>query len=347
MYLNNPLALPVNSNPGWVFPKVEFKDDRERCVYLAKIASGLFRYKQKFESGDLEPDSIKARDGTSQFLCMDQYYRIFNTYRRPGLERDSQEISDGRQPRDREFVVVLRCNRVFVVTVKEPGSGWLSPSGLAKVYLDILNKDLEKLPVEDAVGLLTSSSRDKWAEHRQRLIEAGNEAAIEAFESCLFIVCLDDRAQNATDEERSQKSRFEQMLHGNGKHFNGANRWFDKTIQVVCSADGVSGICYEHSVAEGIAVVAVLTDVLQSKDEVHIDEDFEKANEAEIRQIDFKINDQIRDSIQEALEAFKNLVDDTDVEVFRFVEFGKDLMKSCKCSPDAFVQMALQLAYYR
>ena len=45
------------------------------------------------------------------------------------------------------------------------------------------------------------------------------------------------------------------MLSGHGPFINGANRWFDKTIQIVCSPDGVNGICYEHSVSEGIAVV--------------------------------------------------------------------------------------------
>ena len=38
---------------------------------------------------------------------------------------------------------------------------------------------------------------------------------------------------------------------------------------------------------------------------------------------------------------------DTDIEICRFDGFGKSFIKSSNCSPDAFMQMALQLTYYK
>ncbi len=64
------------------------------------------------------------------------------------------------------------------------------------------------------------------------LANSSNADALRVLETCLFVVCLDERVQNWTDLERSHKSNFEQMLHGHGPFMNGANRWFDKTIQV-------------------------------------------------------------------------------------------------------------------
>ena len=41
------------------------------------------------------------------------------------------------------------------------------------------------------------------------------------------------------------------------------------------------------------------------------------------------------------------LVDDTDLCVFVFKHFGKNFIKTIKQSPDAYIQVCIQLAYYR
>lgn len=41
------------------------------------------------------------------------------------------------------------------------------------------------------------------------------------------------------------------------------------------------------------------------------------------------------------------LIDDLDLYILYFDAFGKNFPKSQKISPDAFVQIAMQLAFYR
>ncbi len=46
---------------------------------------------------------------------------------------------------------------------------------------------------------------------------------------------------------------------------------------------------------------------------------------------------------QESLGVLDGLDNDADLEVFEFTEYGREFMKSCKCSPDVWLQLALQV----
>lgn len=52
-------------------------------------------------------------------------------------------------------------------------------------------------------------------------------------------------------------------------------------------------------------------------------------------------------AIERAYEAAQEIIKEIDLRILVHNQFGKGLMKKCRISPDAFIQMALQLAYYR
>lgn len=56
---------------------------------------------------------------------------------------------------------------------------------------------------------------------------------------------------------------------------------------------------------------------------------------------------QCQEVIERSLSTATALADDVDFYSFFFDSFGKGLIKKAKTSPDAFVQLALQLAHYR
>ena len=49
----------------------------------------------------------------------------------------------------------------------------------------------------------------------------------------------------------------------------------------------------------------------------------------------------------ESLKVAQELLNDVDLHILIHDAFGKGFVKLCKTSPDAFIQMALQLAYFR
>lgn len=56
---------------------------------------------------------------------------------------------------------------------------------------------------------------------------------------------------------------------------------------------------------------------------------------------------QCQEVIDASLSSASLLANDVDLHSFPFDSFGKGLIKKCRTSPDAFIQLALQLAHYK
>lgn len=56
---------------------------------------------------------------------------------------------------------------------------------------------------------------------------------------------------------------------------------------------------------------------------------------------------QCEEQISQSLAVAQALADDVDMHILIFQDFGKEKIKKCRISPDSFIQMAFQLAYYR
>lgn len=118
-------------------------------------------------------------------------------------------------------------------------------------------------------------------------------------------------------------------------------------LQFVIGTDGLNGLTYEHSPAEG-QPIAVLTDhvvnYIDSKKYLQIPNVSATATPEELV---FKLSDEVLPYINQAAINIDKLVDDLEMNCFTFRGFGKDFIKSQKLSPDSFIQMAQQLAFYR
>jgi carnitine O-acetyltransferase len=101
------------------------------------------------------------------------------------------------------------------------------------------------------LGWLTHSNRDDWAAARTALLEGRPSAsssasasatkdALDLLESAAFCVCLDDDAAPVSRAECA-----EHFWHG-GRDW-GRNRWMDKSIQLIVTANGKAGLVGEHS----------------------------------------------------------------------------------------------------
>ena len=56
---------------------------------------------------------------------------------------------------------------------------------------------------------------------------------------------------------------------------------------------------------------------------------------------------QCQQVIASSLQVARSLASDVDLHIMMFTKYGKGFVKTCKVSPDAFIQTAIQLTYFK
>ncbi|XP_023269173.1 choline O-acetyltransferase-like [Seriola lalandi dorsalis] len=344
MYLNNRLALPVNSSPVMVFPKQTFRDQKDALRFAAQIVKGVLEYKGLIEERALPVDFARGQlAGTP--LCMEQYYRLFTSYRYPGIKTDTLKVQMNAASSAPEHIIVACKSQFFVLDVVAKSKRLNETEILSQLekIMKMAENANERLP---PVGILTSDGRTDWAQARDALTkDQTNRDSLALIESCLCLVCLDEPSGLMP----SDTNRALLMLHGGGREKNGANRWYDKSMQFVVGMDGICGVVCEHSPFEGIVLVQCSEYLMK-----YINACPSKmATVSGIRELPpprrllWKCNPHIQGLLTASGDRLQRLVNNLDMDVFKFKAYGKEFIKKQKMSPDAFIQMALQLAFYK
>ncbi|KAH9512894.1 hypothetical protein Btru_036944 [Bulinus truncatus] len=349
MYLNVRIPVLINSNPGAVFPYQGFPSHREQIRFAAKFIRGILDFKHLTDTRTLPVERCKYKE-KGQPLCMEQHYKLFSSYREPGRERDVQRTDLGFMGRD--FIVVACSNQFYKVDLYNDGEE-LSESDLCLQLSRVLNMAEQDCNQSEPVGILTSLPRTLWAEARERLQQdAVNRSNLQILENCLFLVCLDKpivpscrcSSGGLFDD---MTARTHHIIHGQGSHNNSANRWMDKTIQLIISEDGACGINMEHSVAEGIALGHMIEHAFSFMGKEKILSTHEANKLPQPKCLLWNLTSHSLEDIELAKESVDSMVDDFDLTVFKFDGYGREFIKSQNMSPDAYIQLALQLTYYK
>ncbi|KAI5255185.1 acyltransferase ChoActase/COT/CPT [Aureobasidium subglaciale] len=306
------------------------RDDRKRrnpAKRAAAIASSVLDFRKQVVEGTLEPEYMKKLP-----IAMSSYEYMFNCCRIPAKPADHPK---NYTPNEHKYITVVRKNQFFKV-LHEVGGKELTTKELEQQFLRIYQL-AEDVP---SIGIMTSENRDTWTEMREALISQNpsNEAALQTIEASSFVICLDE-AKPVTLEERAH-----QYWHGNG-----ANRFFDKPLQFIVNDNGTSGFMGEHSMMDGTPTHRLndYINMLIFNNKLDYENPSVRSNLPDPTPIKFDLSPANLEDIKTAQAHFTKVIGEHELKVQAYQGYGKGLIKKFKCSPDAYVQMIIQLAYHK
>uniref|UniRef100_A0A8C2XPM9 carnitine O-palmitoyltransferase n=1 Tax=Cyclopterus lumpus TaxID=8103 RepID=A0A8C2XPM9_CYCLU len=341
IYLRGRGPIMVNSN----YYGMDFLYVTPTPIQAARAGNtitALLLYRRKVNREELKPVRLR----TVIPLCAAQCERMFNTTRTPGVETDVLQ-----HWQDSEFVAVYHKGRFFRLWVYTAGR-LLSPREIEHQIQRILDDLSPPQPGEEKLGALTAGERVPWFHTREQHFSSGiNKRSLDSIERAAFFVTLDDEEQGMSGEDPAGNlDRYaKSLLHG--KCYD---RWFDKSFSIVIYKNGKSGLNAEHSWADAPTVAhlweyTLATDAFQLgyTEDGHCKGDVDRSLPSPQR-LAWDIPSEVPEVIEtDSLAVAQALADDVDCHVFPFREFGKGRIKKLRVSPDAFIQIGLQLAYFR
>ncbi len=330
-YLGRRDRIALNANYFFLFGDSPADSGEGQAERAAGLVAAAVDYKLRLDDEEIPPAVQRGRP-----LSMVQNTFLFSTTRIPGAVQDTVRApysADRPGPATAGHVVVFHRGTPFRLDVIAPDGRPYDREDIAGALRTIMKAGADLDDPRTAVGHLTTMARAEWAASRQALLDAapGNAAALEEIESALFCLCLDDLSPTGT------RQACDQLLHGDS-----GNRWFDKSFSLVVFADGTAGINVEHCGLDGTTILSFVDTLLESPPIRPTTRGL-----PEVTPIEFTLDTALRRTVAAAADAFAAYADATATATVSISDFGSSTAKALGVSPDAFVQMAYQLAHRR
>ncbi|KAH7704349.1 CRE-CPT-6 protein, partial [Aphelenchoides avenae] len=343
-YLASRQPLLGNSSLGYVDFYTNISLDQARraaCVAYTETLFSLACYREQVRP---------LGDG---LLSTSRYKRCHGQTRVPGKTGDT--LVSNMPAR---HVAVIAKGHIYSVDMFDRQGRIYDLEKVYEIFIDILRQPGRcKNDAASRIPAFTADRRDKWCENRRRffLENPTNRASLEIIESAVIIITLEEADDYGYDlKNPAPLDKFmKAMLTGDG-----GDRWADKCKNYVVSKNGRIGGTTEHSPADGSEFdhARELYSYIETKVQKHPPhvkalrdvKNWQPPADLKLaKRLDFDVTPEMAKEIERCYEEYQPIKDDIDVATLVFNCFGKGAIKNFKCSPDGFVQMALQLTYFK
>ncbi|KAK0615816.1 Choline/Carnitine o-acyltransferase-domain-containing protein [Bombardia bombarda] len=362
-YLNFDNPVVLNLNPFFLLEDDPTPARNNQVTRAASLVASALEFVRAVRKEELPPDTVR---GTP--LDMYQYSRLFGTARVP-----TDEGCQIEQDPDSRHIIVMCHGQFYWFDVLDDNSDVIMTERDIAINLQTIVDDATQTPIQEAakgaLGVLSTENRKTWSGLRDVLTRehgSNNADCLGIVDSALFVVCLD------YSEPATAAALCQNMLCGTSEIEKGVqigtctNRWYDK-LQIIVCKNGSAGINFEHTGVDGHTVLRFASDIYTdtilrfartingkaptmwtstSPDPSKRDpESFGDVNTIPYK-LEWDMIPELKIAVRFAETRLADLIEQNEFECLDFGSYGKNFITSMGFSPDAFVQMAFQAAYY-
>ncbi|KAJ1728359.1 hypothetical protein LPJ61_004072 [Coemansia biformis] len=303
----------------------------------ARFITHMLESNEALNRQEMPPDTQRDEP-----LCMNQFRWQFGTTRIAEPQRDTVV---GQYPSTARHILLMYRNQTVEVPVYNAAGQRASLAQIMAQLAAAVRSADQMLATQQqqppSVANLTAGHRDDWAGARQALQrDAVNRESLAKVDAALFGVCLDVDVSPEDAADRGQ--RLAVFAHSDA----GANRWFDKAIQLVFLSNGSMGVNCEHTPVDALTTARLLLAAVEKEIGPH--KDIAPCSDlAGPETILWRVDAEVAQAIDKVRTDARALASNLRLRFGDAGQYGAQWIKALGASPDAFFQVALQAAYYK
>jgi carnitine O-acetyltransferase len=362
-YLNFDNPVVLNLNPFFLLEDDPTPARNNQVTRAASLVISALCFVRAVRKEELPPDTLRGSP-----LCMYQYSRLFGTARVP-----TENGCVIGQDSDSKHMVVMARGQFYWFDVLDHNNDLIMTEKDLALNLQVIVEDAQQIPIHEAakaaVGVLSTENRKIWSGLRDVLTRdegSNNAECLNTVDSALFMLCLDYA------EPTNVADLCGNMLCGTNEVVKGVqvgtctNRWYDK-LQIIVCKNGSAGINFEHTGVDGHTVLRFTSDVYtdtilrfartingqapslwasNSPDPSKRDPESFGDVSTTPHKLEWDMLPELSIALRFAETRLADLIQQNEFQTLDFAGYGKNFITSMGFSPDAFVQMAFQAAYY-
>ncbi|KAK6528716.1 hypothetical protein TWF694_003956 [Orbilia ellipsospora] len=362
-YLNYDNPVVLNLNPFFLLADDPTPARNNQITRAASLVVSSLAFIRALRREELPPDNFR---GTP--LCMYQFTRLFGAARIPTENACMMQTDE----KSKHIVVMCRSQFYWFDVMDDNSDLIMSEKDLVQNLQAIMN-DAHETPIQEAargaVGVLSTENRRVWANMRDHMMnhhDPINRECLQIVDTALFILCLDDSSPDTLADISMN------MLCGSNQVERGVqvgtctNRWYDK-LQIIVCKNGAAGVNFEHTGVDGHTVLRFVSDVytdtiLRFAKTIHggspslwasVSPDPAKRDPESFgnvsttpHKLEWTMLPELSLGLRFAETRLADLINQNEFETLEFEGYGSNYIKTMGFSPDAYVQMAFQAAYY-
>lgn len=356
------VPLPVNSN-WWLLMKEDmnipqnfrssvpeegqFTDWQVRRA--AKLTQRLIDFKIRLDRQEILPDSSRAGP-----FEMHQYSRVFGVTRLP--HHPSDTLVHSPHPHPATHIIVMANDHFYSLDVIDANGNGIEATVLEGGIWAIAQDAQQRGPAPTSIGVLSADDRDSWTSAREYLLSLSptNRASVTRIEDSLFVLSLDpytlqsETFQTSYSDPSKQSTDLDAHIrNASTAGGSGKNRWWDKAVGIHVETNGRASMVGEHSPCDAL-IPSIVCDYALAED-LDPGTESQRGKEVEIEgPLKWFVDDKIEEAARKATKTVEAIAGDSEGRMLWFDEYGAGWIKNVgKQSPDAYLQMALQLAYHK